>query len=292
MIKELKVFIPANITGFFEIIDDPNPALKGSKGAGITLDSGVTTHTKIKDGCGRVCISTNGEINDLNTVTSAAVDIICEKFNVDLSCYDILIEHVHDFPISAGFGSSAGFALGVSFTLPKLLGINLSYNQAGEIAHLAEIRLSSGLGDVIASLNGGCVMRLKPGSPVNGIIDKIPTTQPIYVISKTIGLLQTDDIIDDPVYKKCINENASHLLNCLIKDPCIENYIKLSRRFAENTKLITPQLHEILEIMDDETIGSSMAMLGNTAYALSYTPDISIEDCHITTLNTTGIKYL
>ena len=44
--------------------------------------------------------------------------------------------------------------------------------------------------------------------------------------------------------------------------------------------------------MDEESIGSSMAMLGNTAFCLSNTPDINIENCITTKINTSGVKYI
>ncbi|WP_455645091.1 pantoate kinase [Methanosphaera sp.] len=292
MINEIKVFVPAHITGFFEIIPNSNPCLKGSKGAGITLDNGVITHTKIREGTGNMDIRINNKKEELNTIGLKTIEIIKKKYNLDLSSYDIIINHETKLPISAGFGTSAGFALGISFTLPSLLGINITYKQAGEIAHLAEISQSSGLGDVISEVYGGCVIRLKEGAPTNGVIDKIPITQPIYVITKTIGLLETSDIIENPIHQKHINESGSILLKRIIANPNINNFIKLSREFAQDTQLINPELQEILEIMDEETMGSSMAMLGNTAFALSYTPDTSIEKANITKINTTGIKYL
>ncbi len=292
MINELKVFVPAHITGFFEIIQNDNPCLKGSKGAGITLDEGVTTHTKVKYGSGKINIKVNRKDEKLNTISKTTIDIISKKYNVNLENYDIEINHYVNLPISAGFGSSAGFALGISFTLPQLLNINITYKEAGEIAHLAEVSLSCGLGDVISEIYGGCVIRLKEGSPKNGIIDKIPIKKPIYVITKTIGLLETSEIIENPIHQKRINESGSVLLKLLLKNPSLDNFINLSRKFSEKTRLITTQLNEILEILDEETIGSSMAMLGNTAFALSYTPDVSIENCIISKINTTGIQYL
>ena len=48
MINKLKVFVPAHITGFFEIMTNDDPILKGSKGAGITLDKGVITETTVE----------------------------------------------------------------------------------------------------------------------------------------------------------------------------------------------------------------------------------------------------
>ena len=291
MIRELKIFVPAHITGFFEIISNSNPLLKGSRGAGIALDEGVVTETVVKEGEGNLVITINGKCNSLNTISNRAVSIICERYNIDLSSYDVHINHETNLPISAGFGTSAGFALGISFTLPELLGVNITFNEAGEIAHLTEIAESCGLGDVISEMYGGCVIRLKEGSPVNAKIDKVRISQPIYVITKTLSSLNTSDIIENPTYQKRINSSGNKLLGQLLNNPDIGNFIKLSRKFSEDAKLICPELHEILEIMDDETIGSSMAMLGNTAFSLSYTPDISIENAMITKINSTGIKF-
>ena len=292
MINKLKVFVPAHITGFFEIIPNSNPILKGSRGAGITLDKGVITETTITEGSGNITLKLNDVEDQLNTISPQAINIIKDTYQIDLNNYDITVNHETTLPISAGFGTSAGFALGVSYTLPKLLGLNLSFNKSGEIAHLTEIEKSSGLGDVISEMHGGLVIRLKEGSPAIAKIDKIPITQPIYVITKTLGALNTKDIIDNPIYQKRINKSGKELLNLLLSNPSIENFIKLSRQFSENAKLINPELHEILEIMDEESIGSSMAMLGNTAFCLSNSPDIDIEDCIVTKINMSGIKFL
>ena len=291
MKNELSVFVPSHITGFFEIIQNSNPLLKGSKGAGITLDEGVVTNTKIKDGNGNIIINVNNKEDSLNTISKKTVKIILDRYNVNIQDYDIYINHDSKLPIGAGFGTSAAFALGISFTLPKLMGINISFKEAGEIAHLAEISQSSGLGDVISEMFGGCVIRLNEGSPVKGIIDKIPITKPIYVITKTIGLLETKDIIENPIHQKHINQSGSILLNRLINNPSISNFMKLSRKFANDTQLISKEIAEIINILDEETLGASMAMLGNTAFALSYSPDTTIDNPVITKINTKGIEY-
>lgn len=291
MKNELSVFVPSHITGFFEIIQNSNPLLKGSKGAGITLDEGVVTNTKIKDGNGNIIINVNNKEDSLNTISKKTVKIILDRYNVNIQDYDIYINHDSKLPIGAGFGTSAAFALGISFTLPKLMGINISFKEAGEIAHLAEISQSSGLGDVISEMFGGCVIRLHEGSPVKGIIDKIPITKPIYVITKTIGLLETKDIIENPIHQKHINQSGSILLNRLVNNPSISNFMKLSRKFAKDTQLISKEIAEIINILDEETLGASMAMLGNTAFALSYSPDTTIDNPIITKINTKGIEY-
>lgn len=291
MINKLKVFVPAHITGFFEIVNNENPILKGSRGAGIALDEGVITETSLKEGSGKITIKLNNKKSMKNTISPRAIDILSQQYELDLSDYDICINHQTNLPISAGFGTSAGFALGVSFTLPKLLGLNISFNKCGELAHLTEISESCGLGDVISEMHGGMVIRLKEGSPVLAKIDKIPITKPVYVITKTLSALNTGDFIENPTFQKRINDSGKKLLNSLLLNPSVENFMKLSRQFSENAELIKHELREILDIMDEESICSSMAMLGNTAFCLSDTPDINIEKCIKTKINTSGIKY-
>lgn len=292
MINEVKVFVPGHITGFFEIIQNTNPLLKGSRGAGITLDEGVTTTCQVCDGNGNLNITVNGKHNKFNTISKKTIDIITDRYDVDLGGYDININHDLRMEIGAGFGTSASFALGVSSSLPSLLGVDITFKQAGEIAHLAEVSLSSGLGDVISEMYGGCVVRLKEGTPVNAVIDKIQITKPIYVITKTLGLLDTSTIIENPTHQMRINDSGSLLLNQLMKNPSIENFMKLSDRFSRDTQLINPQLEEVIQQLNEDSIGASMAMLGNTAFALSYSPDTQVDKCRVTRLNTSGIKFL
>ena len=84
MKNELSVFVPSHITGFFEIIQNSNPLLKGSKGAGITLDEGVVTNTKIKDGNGNIIINVNNKEDSLNTISKKTVKIILDRYNVNI----------------------------------------------------------------------------------------------------------------------------------------------------------------------------------------------------------------
>lgn len=107
MKNELSVFVPSHITGFFEIIQNSNPLLKGSKGAGITLDEGVVTNTKIKDGNGNIIINVNNKEDSLNTISKKTVKIILDRYNVNIQDYDIYINHDSKLPIGAGFGTSA-----------------------------------------------------------------------------------------------------------------------------------------------------------------------------------------
>jgi len=286
------VFVPSHITGFFEIIDNQNPLKKGSRGAGVVMDKGIITKIKISDG-NRIKIKINHEYNPKNAaITEKIIEIIKRDFNLDDK--KILINHEVQVPVGVGFGTSAAFALGTVLGLSNLLNLPLTFNKATQIAHIAEIEMKSGLGDVIGEISGGIPLRTKEGAPEIGIIDKIVLNEKdeLFVISKTFGEINTADIIEDPVYKKKINEMGKNLLQELIKYPKPEKFMKLSRKFAENTGLMSNEVKETVEILENETIGASMAMLGNTAFAISKNEDTCLDDVIVAKIDHRGCRFL
>jgi pantoate kinase len=286
------VFVPSHITGFFEILDHPNPLNKGSRGAGVVMDKGVITKIKITRGNGAQ-IKINGK-NDPQkaSITEKTIEILKKDFNLENK--KIKIEHDVQVPIGAGFGTSAAFALGTSIGISKILELPFTFNKATQIAHIAEVEMKSGLGDVIGEISGGILLRVKEGAPGIGITDKIVLNEmdELFVISKTFGEINTADIIEDPHHKKKINEMGRNLLRELIKDPKPRKFMELSRKFAENTGLMSEEVKETVEILENETIGASMAMLGNTAFALSESEDTSIADAIVAKVDNRGCRFL
>jgi pantoate kinase len=58
------------------------------------------------------------------------------------------------------------------------------------------------------------------------------------------------------------------------------------------TGLLSNEVMDLITTLEDETIGASMAMLGNTAFALSKTPDTSIKEAIISKIDSEGCKFL
>ncbi len=282
--------VPSHITGFFEIIDNPDPLKKGSRGAGLVLDKGVLTQVSVEDGEG-VDVTINGESKSkLSSISLKTVDLVNERFQISKK---IEISHDFEIPVGSGFGVSAACALGTSMGISKALELPLTYNEAAAIAHLAEIHMKSGLGDVIAEITGGLAIRLKEGAPGYGITDKILTSnEDHYILTKTLGEIETSTIIEDPVWKEKINQTGKTLLCKLLEKPDLQNFFKLSRKFAEETSLMSPELKEVVNILDEETMGVSMAMLGNTAFALSKTPDTSLDDVLVSKIDDLGCRFI
>ena len=294
------VFAPSHITGFFEIKDNKEPLKRGSRGAGIALDTGVVTNLELAEKAGlngsNIEVTINGKMDQKNTtITHKIIEIMEAKFKINrlLQGTHLKIDHDVDVPIGAGFGISAACALGTSLGIAKLLKLNITFNQAANLAHLAEIEMQSGLGDVVAEVNGGITLRIKEGALGVGVLDKLlPKNEDLYIICKSLGGIETSEIIGDPKHKDRINKTGGAMLNQLLKDPVPETFLKLSKKFALNTQLLSPEVSDIIDILETETMGASMAMLGNTAFAISKTPETSLDDVIIAKIDEQGCRYL
>jgi pantoate kinase len=301
------VFAPSHITGFFEIIDHPNPLIKGSRGAGVVLDQGVLTKVDVCEGNGELIIKTNGKTNDHNSpressVTHKTLNLLKNQFTEEIEWNNlkISIDHEINIPIESGFGASAGFALGTSIGLSKLLKLPLTFNQAAAVAHNAEVDLQTGLGDVMGSVVGGFPIRIEPGAPGQGKADKIldgrddrtNDEEGLFVISKSLGTIETASVLTDPDMACMLSTIARDLLQKLLLKPQITCFMDLSLDFAQKTGLIDPEVMEIVDVLKDETLGASMAMLGKTAFAISDTPDSSVEGSMVARVDHCGCRIV
>lgn len=286
---QCSIFVPSHITGFFQILENQNPLKKGSRGAGVVMDKGVLTRIKTSKIDQKINVKINGEQDSFNdSITRKTVELLQERGSFDEG---FKIEHEIHLPIGCGFGTSAACALGTVLGLNYLLNLNMTFNQASGVAHQAEVELGTGLGDLIAETSGGIVIRLKEGAPGFGRIDKI-NCEPLFVISKTLGDIDTSSIIQDPLHQKRINQTGEGMLKKLLAEPTPQNFMSLSYKFAQKTSLMSREVKELVDILNDETIGASMAMLGNTAFALSRTPDTSLENTIVSKIDFCGSRFL
>lgn len=284
----VSIFVPSHITGFFNIQNHENPLINGSCGAGFLLDRGVVTNIKKSTG-DETSIKINGKI-DLRNET-----IIREVINLlDIDDAFKITQEIN-VPIGAGFGTSASSALGTAIGIAKILDLNHDIIKSGQIAHMAEIKLGSGLGDVIAELGQGIVLRTKPGAPGFGKITSFDNEE-IYVGCKTFGEIETSNIIQDPHYKKIISDVGFNLTKEFIKNHSVDNFLKLSYKFSKDTNLMSEDVSNLVDYLNrtEDILGSSMAMLGNTVFSFAYSRDVfenlDIKGMEIYKLDNFGVR--
>ena len=303
----ISVFVPSHITGFFSISDNEDPLLKGSLGAGVLLDKGVITeidNNKEADSNG-LSILINGKKDEYNEVIILKTIELMEK-EISFDLENVIIKQTIQVPIGCGFGTSASSAIGTAICINEYFDLGLSIEECGQFAHLAEVELGTGLGDVIAELSKGIVLRTKPGAPGFGQAKSIVPHEKegfgvfesfksdFYVITKSLGEISTASIIQDPKHKKIITQVGLEIgeefnrkddgivigskfknkFNVAVdsefnEEETIKKFMNASLKFAKKTHLINDDLLKIVHKLHGRVLGSSMAMLGNTIFAIA-----------------------
>jgi pantoate kinase len=244
-------FVPGHVTGFFTSEPDPDPSVAGSRGGGITLADGVTVTVEPSDS---TAIFLNAE-----PIEMAAVEGVLDSLGVTAT-----VRGETDLPLGAGFGVSGAMALGAALGANTCLDRSLSMNQLVTIAHKAEVEAGTGLGDVVAQAHGGVVLRLDPGGPAHNTLDAIPAWRAIeyYVIDE----LSTEAVLDGET--AALTAAGSQALSQVRETPTLSTFMQASRQFARDAELLTDQVREVVTAVREAGGEASMAMLGETVFAL------------------------
>ncbi len=257
-------FAPAHITGFFAARPDPDPVKAGSVGCGLCLEAGVTarvtTGTTSTTGSGAL-IRLNGEQIDLPTVEYVIGSMPGARHS------GLVVDLVADIPIGFGFGVSGAAALATALAVNTDLGQGRTMEQAAAVAHSTEVMNRTGMGDVAGQYTGGLVIRTAAGAPGVGAVEKVPVDA-VEVSWVCMGEIPTSSVLDDEKTMQRINILGRRALKALLKRPGLEHFMSLSRDFAFETGLVSPRAADAIEAV--EAVGglASMAMLGDTVFAL------------------------
>src|SRR2546430_14754754 len=102
MVSEREAFCPGHVTAFFEVVEDPDPRKKGSRGAGLCLSLGVRTVARVREAPRTsIDILVNGRRQKAD-VTQAVADKILRD-----GSFEVKILSESPLPGSQGFGVSA-----------------------------------------------------------------------------------------------------------------------------------------------------------------------------------------
>ena len=276
------VLVPGHITGFFNIENHEIALKNGSCGAGFLLTKGVKT-----------TITPSDKLTwDTNQGDDTVIREVLNIFDLDET---FKITQDIQLPIGAGFGTSAASAFSLALAINEFLDLGYSLEICGQIAHRAEINLGAGLGDVIAQTGKGLVLRTQPGAPGIGEIKSFE--EDVFIAYKTFGGIDTSSIIQDSHHNEIISTFGLKYFDLFRKNPTLANFLEFSNRFSHDTDLMSGEVEDLVNYFNsvDDILGSSMAMLGNTAFAFAYDEDVfktlDVEDLHIDKLNNFGIVY-
>jgi pantoate kinase len=171
--------------------------------------------------------------------------------------------------VGAGFGTSGAGALGTALALGKALRLNLTYNQLGRIAHVAEVKCLTGLGTVGPLMLGGCIVTIEPGAPGYAIIDRIPVSPVHRIVAGTFNPYPTKDVLSAQDKKSTINKEGQRTLKKILANPSLENFMRACKEFAIKTGFITRRVHKLIDLAETAgALGAAQNMVGEAVHAL------------------------
>ncbi len=266
---EATAFCPAHVTGFFKAhLEDNQNNLEnlGSMGAGFSIKQGVTTRVKIQtrnDQESNFEVTTHGYQSDKTDISEYVLNEFLKLGDYTTKFFEI--EHDISIPVGYGLGSSSAVALSLSFALDQALQTKLNKTRIGQIAHNAEISCKTGLGDVLASFHGGFEIRVKPGAPGIGTVEKI-TTEKISVIMICFSPISTNKFIKERLSQ--INGLGGKMVNMLLESKNYEHFQDMSLEFAKYVDVITPRMQKLVDELYENNIKCGIALFGETVFSM------------------------
>lgn len=267
MSETRSAFCPGHATAFFEICDQSdNPLERGSRGAGLNLTLGARSSVSAHECADQsIKVRIDGIESQARTTRDAISTLIGDK------SLRVEVNTALDLPVGQGFAMSAAGSLSTSFALCSLL--NLPTQKAYEAAHIAEVKNRTGLGDVAGIFAGAAEIRLEPGLPPCGIVERIEASSPVVlaVVGKPI---KTKTILTDPVKRGKISDSGKKCILEFAEHRTLEHMFALGMEFLEDSELFSKEVLDAMVVADQHGM-ATMAMLGNSLFGIGDTPEMA-----------------
>lgn len=291
-------FAPGNISCVFKIIPHPDATRMHSLGMGFTVSEGVTVSVTHHD---TSMVLFNGQIIDFPTVQAVVhklVGWVEPRETQQASSVSQLpmgragrdralplpfkVEITSPLPLGCGFGLSGAAALATAYALNERLQFRKAPEALAMIAHVAEVENRTGLGDVCSQYRGGCLVKLKEGTPL--VADRLPIAeQPIYY--RYFGPIQTSTVLGNAEQTARINraaDSALAVLQTLVKattgprhgtraalqQEMFTDCLAVAKRFSVESGLLSDaQVIKTIAQIEEAGGVASMIMLGNGVFS-------------------------
>jgi pantoate kinase len=251
----VKAFAPANISCIFKVYKHKNPRLAGSLGLGFTLSEGAVVTVKKAN-------STNIVFNNKKVDMPTVFDVARA-----LTTQNILITINTKLPLGCGFGISGAAALATVYAVNKLLDLKKTKKELAIIAHTAEVKNKTGLGDVTNQFFGGVLFKKKPSSDFSVI--KIPLKEK-SVYCRVFSPLSTKSVLSNSKLLVHVDEAGKEALGEIANELSEKNVLTLpkilsiSKQFAVVSGLLKEKdVIRAIEEIEKKGGNATMIMLGN-----------------------------
>ena len=260
-----KAFSPAHITGFFKAeLDGKEPNQLGSLGAGFSIQKGVKTTVNVRSKTEHDINNYAIRVKGFNTGDIRVSEYVLNEFLLDEKYFDVT--HEIDVPVGYGFGCSGAVALSLAIALNDALKYGYTKTKVAQIAHKAEIKCQTGLGDVLASYHGGFEIRTKSGAPGIGEVQRIIPKEKLEVMIICFNPISTKKFLKEKI--SLINGLGGKMVQKLVKSQDMDEFQDMSIKFAKYIHVITPKMNKVIKDLHDNGIKCGIALFGETIFSL------------------------
>jgi len=264
-IMRAKAFSPAHITGFFKAeLDGKEPNQLGSLGAGFSIQKGVKTTVNVRSKTEHDINNYAIRVKGFNTGDIRVSEYVLNEFLLDGKYFDVT--HEIDVPVGYGFGCSGAVALSLAIALNDALKYGYTKTKVAQIAHKAEIKCQTGLGDVLASYHGGFEIRIKSGAPGVGEVQRITPKEKLEVMIICFNPISTKKFLKEKI--SLINGLGGKMVQKLVKSQDMDEFQDMSIKFAQYIHVITPKMNKVIKDLHDNGIKCGIALFGETIFSL------------------------
>lgn len=223
-------YAPGNISLIFKILK------KGSLGVGFTVNKGVTAEVLPAK---KTEVFFNGKKINFPTVQS----VLTRSMRVLLTS---------DLPLGAGFGLSGASTFATALALHKT-----SRLRCAKIAHWAEVKNKTGLGDVVNQYFGGFLVKRVTSAKFQ--VERLPLVgTSVYCIS--YGKLLTASVLS---HADRINPAAERALPKITNNLSFSEILIIAKQFAVESGLLTSQkVIQLIQRIEKRGGHATMIMLG------------------------------
>jgi pantoate kinase len=274
MTVKVQAYSPAGISSFFEICDrteDGQPIADvtrvGARGGGFGVQKGMHTEVTVAEAAASsVTVYINGQHAPQAETTRTVVQKLLAKAS---GAYTVKVKHKVEVPVGAGFGTSAAGALTTALALAKALGLRLTYDAVGKVAHEAEVQCRTGLGTVAPLMLGGCVLTVEPGAPGVARVDRIPVLPDYMVVAGVVESTPTRTVLSSEQRRRAVNAWGRKTLSRILDEPTVENLLESSLDFAEKAGFMTDRTRRLTKVaLNAGAVGAAQNMVGEAVHAV------------------------
>ena len=235
-------------------------------GAGFSIQKGVKTTVILSSRNSSDAAKFHIQIKGFKTGDVRVSEYVLNEFLAGNDDYFVDVIHELNVPVGYGLGCSAAVALSLALALNQALKTGFSKTKVGQIAHLAEIRCGTGLGDVLASYHGGFEIRTKSGAPGIGELEKIDPKEKLDVLIICFNPISTKKFLGEKI--SLVNGLGGKMVQELMESKDMNEFQDKSIKFAKYIKIVTPKMNKVASELRKNGIKCGVALFGETIFSL------------------------